>query len=194
MGFYTSGRDDADEEVLPQKDFDELFSLVYEELRRIAAAVRRNEVHSTLGATALVHEAWLRLKNSPRLGATTPLHFKRIAAHVIRQVLIDAARERCAWKRGGPDAVRVTLDESLQTSEDATLDLLCIDQALCDLQQISPRQAHLAEMKVFSELTHAEIAAELGISVATVERDWRVTKVWLKTRFQSPNGRTADSN
>jgi RNA polymerase sigma factor (TIGR02999 family) len=163
-------------------EFDELFSLVYEELLRIASAVRRNESHSTLGATALVHETWLRLKDCPQFASTSPMHFKRIAARVIRQVLIEAARERNALKRGGPDALRVTLDDSLKAFEDNTLELLEIDQALDQLAGADPRQAQVAELKVFSELTNQEIADEMGMSLSAVERSWRAAKAWLKTR------------
>jgi RNA polymerase sigma factor (TIGR02999 family) len=176
-----------------RQEFNELFSLVYEELRRIAAAVRRNESHITLGATALVHEAWLRLKDNPRLAHTTPLHFKRIAARVIRQVLVDAARERSAQKRGGAGAVRKTLDESMLSSEDFTLDLLHINSSLRKLQEVDSRQAQLAELKIFSELTNAEIAAELGVSLATVERGWRLAKAWLKMLYRT-DGKSLKDN
>lgn len=165
---------------------DELFSLVYEELRRIAAAIVRNDGSLTLSATALVHEAWLRLKDSPRLGATTPEHFKKIAAHVIRQVLIDAARSRQAQKRGGPDALRVTLEEGLRSVPNATLELLQVDESLRHLERLDSRQARLAELKIFSELTNPEIAEELGVSLTKVERDWRVAKAWLKVYCQAP--------
>jgi RNA polymerase sigma factor (TIGR02999 family) len=164
-------------------EFDELFSLVYEELLRIASAVRRNESHSTLGATALVHETWLRLKDSPQFASTSPMHFKRIAARVIRQVLIEAARERNALKRGGQNALRVTLDDSIEAFEENTLELLEIDQALHQLTEADPRQAQVAELKIFSELTNLEIADEMGMSLSAVERSWRAAKAWLKTRF-----------
>ncbi len=163
-----------------RQSFDDLFSLVYEELWRIARSLRRLESHSTLGSTALVHEAWLRLKDSPQLGSTSPLHFKRIAAGVIRRVLVDAARERHAQKRGGTDPVRVTLDESLRGFEDSTFELIGVDQLLNQLGMLDSRQAHIAELRIFSELTNPEIAEEMGISLSSVEREWRVAKAWLK--------------
>lgn len=166
-----------------QQEFDELFSLVYEELLRIASALRRNESHSTLGATALVHETWIRLKDHPQFASTSPMHFKRIAARVIRQVLTESARERNALKRGGPGALRVTLDDALEAFEENTLELLEIDQALNQLADADPRQAQVAELKIFSELTNQEIADEMGISLSAVERSWRVAKAWLKTRI-----------
>lgn len=176
------GGSDEDSDLL--RSFDELFSLVYEELRRIASSIRRFEAHSTLGPTALVHEAWIRLKDSPQLSSTSQQHFKRIAARVIRRVLVEAARERNALKRGGPEAVRVSLDESSSSVEDSTLELLEVNEALDELADIDPRQARLAELKIFSELTNPEIAAELSISLTAVEREWRVVKAWLKTRYK----------
>jgi len=163
-----------------RRELDELFSLVYEELRRLAAAMCKNEAHSTRCATELVHEAWIRLKDNPQLAETTPLHFKRIAARVIRHVLIDAARSRAAGKRGGPGVIRITLDESLLRSDQPTLDLLCMDELLDQMDQANPRLAQLTEMRIFSELTNAEIAKELNVSLSTVERGWRLAKAWLK--------------
>ncbi|SFS08666.1 RNA polymerase, sigma subunit, ECF family [Granulicella pectinivorans] len=167
------------------QDFDRLFSMVYEELWRIAVSVRRMEAHSTLGATALVHEAWIRLKESPHLASTSPQHFKRIAARVIRQVLVEAARERNALKRGGPAAVRVPLDESLKSFADPTLGVLQIDQFLNQLAEVDRRQAQVAEFKIFSELSNPEVAVELQVSLSSVERDWRVAKAWLKAQLSS---------
>jgi RNA polymerase sigma factor (TIGR02999 family) len=165
--------------------FDQFFSMVYEELWRIAASVRRMEAHSTLGATALVHEAWIRLKDSPHLASTSPQHFKRIAARAIRQVLVEAARERNALKRGGPAIVRVPLDESLKSFTDPTLGVLQVDQFLSQLAEVDSRQAQIAELKIFSELSNPEVAIELQVSLSSVERDWRVAKAWLKAQLSS---------
>lgn len=174
---------ESSEDIEANRSVDDVFSLVYEELRRVAASIRKNEMHSTLSATALVHEAWLRMKDSPQVASTTPLHFKRIAARVIRQVLIEAARERNAQKRGGAEARRVTLDESLQAAEISMVELLQIDESLRLLEEVDARQAQLAELKIFSELSNPEIATAMGISLATVERDWRAAKAWLKMQF-----------
>jgi len=163
-----------------REQLDALFSTVYEELRRVAANLLRSESCYTLSPTGLVHEAWLRLKASPALAQTTPQHFKNIAAHVIRQVLIEAARSRNAQKRGGPERMQVTLDESMAMGLDRTLELLQVDESLRHLEAVDVRQARLAELKLFSELTNPEIAEEMGISLATVERDWRVARAWLK--------------
>ena len=169
------------------RSIDGLFSLMYEELRRLASSVRRNEAHETLNSTALVHEAWLRLKDSPQLASTTPIHFKRIAARVMRQVLVDAARERNAGKRGGSDSLRIRVDDWVEgmPAPDRAFDveLLALDEALDRLTEMDERQARVAELRVFSELTVSEVAAELDVPVTTVERDWRATKAWLKTRL-----------
>src|SRR5580700_10822456 len=91
---------------------DDMFSLTYEELRRLASTVKRGDPSATLNPTALVNEAWVKLAQSPRFAATSPLYFKRIAARAMRQVLVEAARRRHADKRGGPGAAMVTFDES----------------------------------------------------------------------------------
>jgi len=141
------------------------------------------EVHFTLGRTALVHEAWLRLQDYPELASVSEENFKGIAARVIRRILIEAARARNAEKRGGPGAIRVSLDESLRAVEDSTVELLEVDEALKQLGEADERQARLAELKIFSDLTNPEIAAELSVSLTTVEREWRAAKAWLKTRY-----------
>src|SRR5579862_8480117 len=94
-----------------RQDLDHLFSETYEELRRLASSVRRGDPSATLNPTALVNEAWIKLSHSPDIAASSRLHFKRIAARAMRQVLVEAARRRHARKRGGPDGVMVTFDE-----------------------------------------------------------------------------------
>src|SRR5690349_16470109 len=111
---------------------DDLFSAAYEELRRLAATVRRDHPGATLSPTALVNEAWLKLAGSPAVARTSPLHFKRIAARAMRQVLVEAARRRLAQKRGGADAVFVTFDDSVADPRWAD-DLIGLDAALEEL-------------------------------------------------------------
>jgi len=175
-----------------RRSFNDLFSLIYEELRRVASSVRRNEANATLNSTALVNEAWLRLANSPQMASTSPLHFKRIAARVMRQVLVDAARERKAKKRGGADAIRVPLAESIKRTGAFDIEVLALNQALQRLAEMDVRQAEIAELRIFSELTNPEIAAELGVHISTIERDWRVTKAWLKAQLSSTAGNFAE--
>jgi RNA polymerase sigma factor (TIGR02999 family) len=156
----------------------DLFSAAYEELRRLAASVRRNDPSATLSPTALVNEAWLKLADSPWVARTSRVHFKRIAARAMRQVLIEAARRRRAEKRGGGFAI-VTFDESLGTAANGADDLLALDEALSDLARIEPRQATLVESRFFGGLDVAETAQLLDVSESTVLRDWRAAKAWL---------------
>ncbi len=168
---------EADPEV------DALFSAAYEELRRLASSVRRRDPSLTLNPTALVHEAWLKLASSPPAALSSRLHFKRVAARAMRQVLVDAARRRHAGKRGG-GTLLVTLDESLDgvgpgDGAAAAADVLAVDAALREFERASPRQAAVVEHRFFGGLELAEIAVLLGISEATVLRDWRAARAWL---------------
>lgn len=159
-------------------DLDQLFSLAYEELRRLAAAVKRGDASATINPTALVNEAWLKLANSPSLAPTSRLHFKRIAARAMRQLLIEAARRRNACKRGD-DRQRITFDESISQACSYGEELLALDAALQDLGRIQPRQALMVESRFFGGLDISETAALLGVSEATILRDWRAAKAWL---------------
>ena len=171
------GSDDA-------RALDELFSLTYEELRRLAAAVRRNDPSATLSPTALVNEAWLKLRESPGVARTTRLHFKRIAARAMRQVLIEAARRRRSEKRGG-GAVVVTFDDALQETASTADDLVSLDDALNDLARLEPRQALLVESRFFGGMDVAETAQLLDVSESTVLRDWRAAKAWLARELRA---------
>jgi len=171
------GADDA-------RALDDLFSVTYEELRRLAAAVRRNDPSATLSPTALVNEAWLKLRESPGVANTTRLHFKRIAARAMRQVLIEAARRRRSEKRGG-GAVVVTFDDALHDSASTAEDLVALDDALNDLAQLEPRQAMLVESRFFGGMDVAETAQLLDVSESTVLRDWRAAKAWLARELRA---------
>jgi RNA polymerase sigma factor (TIGR02999 family) len=171
----------SDESNLPREDrqaLDDLFSLAYEELRRLASIVRRGDPSLTLSPTALVNEAWMKLADSPNLGSASRLHFKRIAARAMRQLLIEAARRRNALKRGNEFTV-VTFDESLEPAATCARDLLGLDAALDELARIEPRQAMMIECRFFGGLDINETAALLGVSEATILRDWRAAKAWL---------------
>jgi RNA polymerase sigma-70 factor, ECF subfamily len=188
MGTHGSGGPGAErlegEAPDERRALDDLFSATYEELRRLAGSVRRQERGSTLSPTALVNEAWLKLAGSPAVAHTTHLHFKRIAARAMRQVLVEAARRRLALKRGGPDAVFVTFDESVAAAGDWAGDLIGLDTALEDLARLHPRQALMVESRFFGGLDVAETAAALGVSEATVQRDWRAARAWLSRELR----------
>lgn len=158
---------------------DAAFLAAYDELRRLAAHLQRSERGTTLDPTGLVNEAWLKLSRSPELADTSSLHFRRIAARAMRQVLVESARRRSAEKRGGPDKVVITLDERLGDPASTAADVLALDEALDGLGALHPRPAAVVEARFFGGLTVAEIADALEISEATVLRDWRTARAWL---------------
>jgi len=160
--------------------FDQQFSLVYEELRRLAGVLLRSEQHGGVTPNTLVHEAWLKLAHSPEIAGTSPLHFRRIAARAMRQVLVEAARRRSAVRRGNEPSL-VTFDESVPgiNKESYERDILVLDSALDNLNRISSRQAMLVEWRFFGGLEVSELAALLDVSESTVLRDWRSARAWL---------------
>lgn len=159
---------------------DDLFSATYEELRRLALSVRRRDGSLTLNPTALINEAWLKLARSPDLQFESPLHFKRVAARAMRQLLVEAARRRLATKRGGGAAVQwVTFDERVHQREVSERALIALDAALEELAEAEPRQAEMIECRFFGGQSVAEAAASLGVSEATLARDWRAARAWL---------------
>lgn len=165
-------------ELEDRDQLDYLFSVTYEELRRLASAVKRSFPKASLSPTTLVNEAWLRLAGSRGVPKTSPLHFKRIAARAMRRVLVEAARRRNAQKRGGAQ-VEVTFDPSLASAASLGADLLALDSALDALARLSARQAALVEGRFFGGLTVAETAKLLDVSQATVVREWRAARAWL---------------
>ncbi len=162
-----------------RKALDHLFSVTYEELRRLASSVRRGDPSATLSPTALVNEAWMKLAKSPEVGATSQLHFKRIAARAMRQILVEAARRRNSDKRGGGAEITVTFDDAVEKKPSGGDAILALNTALDSLAQMNPRQAVMVESRFFGGLDIPETAALLKVSEATVLRDWRAAKAWL---------------
>jgi RNA polymerase sigma factor (TIGR02999 family) len=164
---------------------DVLFSLTYGELRRIASRVLGSRGPATLTPTSLVNEAWFKLARSPAVAQTSPLHFKRIAARAMRQVLVETARRRMAQVRGS-GAIQVVFDEQLMSGSGVPdgKDVLALDAALEELTRISPRQAKLVEGRFFGGLDFDESAKLLGVSLATVKRDWRYARAWLACHIE----------
>ncbi len=152
--------------------------LLYDELRRVAGALMaRERTAHTLQPTALVSEAWLRLAGSQgELNGKE--HFLGLAARAMRRVLVDHARARGRLKRGG-DVDEVPLDTALAWYEERRIDVLAVDEALERLRGIDPELVELVELRFFAGLTLDETAAALGNSVATVERGWKVARLWL---------------
>ena len=168
-----------------RRALDELFGATYDELRRLASAVSRHDQQATLTPTALVNEAWLKLAGSPGVAAVSRLHFKRIAARAMRQILIEAARRRHASKRSaGADGWLVTFDEALDVPAVSGEELLILDRTLDELARIHPRQAQIVEARFFGGFSVAETAELLGMSDATVLRDWRVAKAFLSRQLR----------
>ena len=158
---------------------DGLFSASYDDLCRLATAVRRDFRRSTLSTTSLVNEAWLKLASSPRLSFESRLHFNRIVGRAMRQVLVDVARRRNAMKRGR-DVTFVGLGSAARESA-ADVTAVTLRRALVDLARQRPRQAQIVRCRFFSGLQLAEIAVLLGVSEATILRDWRAAREWLAT-------------
>jgi RNA polymerase sigma factor (TIGR02999 family) len=176
---------------LGRQALDQLFSVTYEELRRLAYSVKRGDPSNTLSPTTLVNEAWLKLAKSPAIRAESPLHFKRIAGRAMRQLLIEAARRRHSHKRGGNGrAIFVTLDESLNGAVTGGDDLLALDAALTELGHLEPRQRAIVEARFFGGLEISEISSLLGVSDATILRDWRAAKAWLGQRLRRADAAT----
>jgi RNA polymerase sigma factor (TIGR02999 family) len=167
-----------------RRALDEMFSVTYEELRRLASTVKRNDPSATFTPTALVNQAWLKLARSPCFASTSPLHFKRIAARAMRQVLVEAARRRNSYKRGGSAEVSfMVVDHPLSDTALRREDLLGLEEALTELERLEPRQAMLVESRFFGGLDVTETAELLDVSEATVHREWKVAKAWLKHRL-----------
>jgi RNA polymerase sigma factor (TIGR02999 family) len=158
---------------------------IYKELRRLAAAKMRFERDGhTLQPTALVHEAYLRLGDQPGSVWKDRSRVLGLAAHVMRNILVDHARARAAGKRGA-GAVQVTLEEAAATTPAALVDVLAVDEALNELAAFDARQAKILELHFFAGLTFEEIAAEMGVSLRTVKGDWAMARAWLRTRLAS---------
>ncbi len=169
---------------VPQ-DPNELFPLVYAELRRIAAREMRHERPGrTLQTTALVHEAYLRLLKGASLSFESRAHFLGIAARAMREILIEHARGRGARKRGG-GAVRLTLDDLTAPVAAPAVDVLALNEALERLARLDERHARVVELRYFGGLSVEETAAALDLSPATVKRAWTLARAWLYRELES---------
>lgn len=159
---------------------DALLGLVYDELRAMARAqMRRLAPGHTLQATALVHEAWLRLVPDGGLDFQSRACFFGAAGRAMRNVLVDQARRKQAQKRGGGQVHHVDVDMAPPNAELPVTDVLAIDEALTRLESEAPRKVRLVELRVFAGMSMPEIADALGTSLSTTEREWRFTRAWL---------------
>jgi RNA polymerase sigma factor (TIGR02999 family) len=167
---WSGGSEDASARLMP---------LVYEELRRLAREyIRRERADHTLQATALVHEAYLRMVDEKNVTWKDRAHFYGIAARLMRRILVDHARAHNAAKRGGLER-KFTLDEARDLPAPGPTDLVALDGALEDLAKTYPRKSEVVELKFFGGLEANEIAEVLQVSEKTVLRDWSFAKLWL---------------
>jgi len=159
---------------------DDLLPLIYEELRRRAAAyLRRERPNHTLQPTALVHEAYLRLIDQRQDNWASRDHFFAIAAQAMRRILVDHARGRHRQKRGGSNEDLPLEDALLAAADEASVDLIALDEAMKRLAKLDPKQERIVELRYFGGLSLDEAANALSISRATAARDWQVAKAWL---------------
>jgi RNA polymerase sigma factor (TIGR02999 family) len=167
---WRSGDDEALQVLVP---------LVYDEMRSLAHSyLRRERLDHTLQSTALVHEAYVRLTGNAPPQWQDRAHFFGVAAHLMRQILVDHARSRNTSKRGG-DVVRLAIDGMNEPGEHLDLDIVAMDDALKDLTRIDPQQGRVVELRFFTGLSIEETAEVMGISASTVKRDWNTARAWL---------------
>lgn len=167
---------EGDEDSLQQ-----LTPLVYDELRRLARSyLRRRPLEYSMQPTIIVHEAWLKLVDQRQVTMHNRAQFFGLAAKVMRELLVDHARERQAAKRGGhQERLSLSVAADVAPQGGAQLDLLALDEALRRLSQINARRSRVIELRFFGGLSGEETAAALGVSEGTVERDWRLARAWL---------------
>lgn len=174
---------DGDENAAAQ-----LVPLVYQELRRMASQCLRNERPGhTLQATALVHEAYLKLAGQRDARWQNRAHFFAVASQLMRRILVDYARAQLRSKRGGKQQ-RVSLDDLLLVSPDRTDELLAINELLARLEAMDPRQGRIVELRYFGGLTIDETAEVLRVSSKTVLREWNLAKAWLYGKLKEHHG------
>jgi RNA polymerase sigma factor (TIGR02999 family) len=162
---------------------DQLVPLVHAELRRVARShIRREGAGHTLQATALVHEVYLRLVGLDRLTLNDRTHFFAVAARLMRQILVDHARRKRANKRGGA-VTMIGLEEVSPVSQTSIVDVIALDQALDALSARDARQCRVVELRFFAGLSIDETAEAIGVSAATVEREWTMARAWLQRRL-----------
>jgi len=159
---------------------DRLMPLIYDELRQLARSyLQRERSGHTLQATGLVHEAYLRLVDQTSVTWQNRAHFFRVAAQVMRRILVDHARRFRASKRGG-EWEKVEFDEALAPAPSRSVDLIALDDALQDLAQLKPEHSQIVELRFFGGLSFEEVGEVLDISSRTAEREWRMARAWLR--------------
>ena len=167
-----------------QAALEQLMPLVYSELRRLASNyLRRERAGHTLQPTALVNEAYLKLVDQRNAKWQNRAHFFGIAAQLMRRILVDHARQHQAVKRGGSGQQRMSITSVEKLAKEPDVDLLALNEALDELTRMDPQQSQIVELKFFGGLSIEEIAEVLGIGHATVERDWKMARAWLRRQL-----------
>ena len=176
LELHAGGRSDAFEQLLP---------IVYDELRRMAKARRRqNPSYQTLNTTAVVHEVFLKLAGKQDAAWENRTHFFRIASRAMRDVLVDYARAKRSAKRGGNQVIH-PLDEAGDIADIKSDEVVAVHEALDTLEKLSPQQCKIVELRYFVGLTIAEVADVLEISEATVKRNWTTARAWLQRAIEN---------
>jgi RNA polymerase sigma-70 factor, ECF subfamily len=174
----------SDKDALESLNLSKVMPIVYDELRRLARRyMARERLGQTLQATALVNEAYLRLQKEKKHVWQNRAHFCAIAANAMREILVERARARAAFKRGG-SRVRVSLDKDIAAKENAEVDLLALHEALNRFAKMDPLLARIVELRFFGGLTVEEVADVLKSSTATVKRSWSTAKAWLRHELE----------
>jgi len=167
-----------------QAALDKLMPLVYAELRRLAKNyLRRERANHTLQPTALVNEAYMRLVDQRNARWQNRAQFFGVAAQLMRRILVYHARVRQAQKRGGTNQHRLSLSNVEQVNDQSAVDLLALHEALDELAKLDPQQSRIVELKFFGGLSIEETAEVLSIGHATVERDWKMARAWLRSKL-----------
>jgi len=168
-----------------QAALDQLMPLVYSELRRLASNyLRRERQGHTLQPTALVNEAYLKLVDQRSAKWQNRAQFFGISAQLMRRILVDHARQHRAAKRGGSEQQRLSITSAEKFAKQSEIDLLALNEALDELTKMDPQQARIVELKFFGGLSIEETAEVLGIGHATVERDWKMARAWLRRQLE----------
>lgn len=174
----TDGDENAPEVLLP---------LVYDELKRLAGGYMRNERDGhTLQATALVHEAYIRLVDWKSTGWQNRAHFFAVAAQMMRQILVDHARQNRAEKRGS-GVPRLALDDAVSFAAENDIDLFALDEALTRLEKFDERQCRIIELRFFGGLTIEETSEVMKLSPATIKNEWTMARTWLYNQLKTSN-------
>jgi RNA polymerase sigma factor (TIGR02999 family) len=175
-----------------QKAFDELAPMVYDELRRMAAAYMRRERSASIQPTILVHEACLRLLPQHGINWQGRSHFFGIASQMMRRVLVDRARARNAAKRGD-GALHVSISVAERQVPARNVEMIELDEALKELEAMDPRMGQIVELRFFGGLTSQEIGEIIGVSRATVEREWATARAWLRRALDKGSPRSPEA-